>query len=73
MILPDCILCVCVFVSCLEPGEPLNLVPVREVGEAVMGQLQPREAGQGPQGPCLDVLEAAVAEAEALDCPAAVE
>ena len=73
MILLDCILCVCVFVSCLEPGEPLHLVPVREVSEAVVGHLQPRQAGQGAQGPRLDVLEAAVAEAEALDCPAAVE
>jgi hypothetical protein len=48
-------------------------VPGGKVGEAVVGQVQPRQAGQGFEGAGLDVLEAGVGETESVNRPAAVE
>jgi hypothetical protein len=48
-------------------------VPGGEVGEAVVAEVQPGEAGQWLEGPRLNVLEAGVGEAEAVHGAAAVK
>jgi hypothetical protein len=59
--------------SCLKASESLHLVPGWEVGEAVVPEVQPGEAGQRLEGPRLDLLEAGVGEAEAVHGAAAVK